>query len=125
MVRSDITCIEIPEITALSNLVVGVRCRIPSIRSEVILLCVYRQHNAGSAGWASIVAAIDKAHSFGLPLIACGDFNAHHSLWSGAGVRASDAGIKLYDLCTRLDLSVLNSDMSRGLPGNPIDRSER
>jgi hypothetical protein len=96
-----------------SSHVLAVQVRLP--KQSMLILAVYVQERAGSAGRKAVWQSLEAAARTGLPFVAIGDYNAHHPQWSEPP-SSSDAGEELEQLCADHSLRVLNCTHCLGEP---------
>src|SRR4051794_12401068 len=86
-----------------------VEARLPGMRGNTVIGVVYgrRQANLWSLTAEAIQRAADYCTAQHCSLLLLGDFNARHTSWGDA--KDSVEGNRLVSLCTRLDLTVLNT----------------
>jgi hypothetical protein len=98
-------------------------CKLPDRRNLLVGVC-YFQHALGAAGFDDLIASLHRASATGRPFLAVGDFNSYHESW---GLDKSDSfGKQLFNLCSDLQLTVLNSIFCPGVitRPNPVANSD-
>ena len=106
-VRANIPCSLATDITGDSGgSVLFVRIMLPGVGLTVLGVC-YRRPIPSSPCLARILAATKRALASHMPVLLCGDFNAHHESWSRG--LANPAGRQVRSFCDVHDLTVLNS----------------
>jgi endonuclease/exonuclease/phosphatase family metal-dependent hydrolase len=106
-VRSNIPCSLAADITGDGGAsVLFVRIMVPGVGLALLGVC-YRRPIPSSPCLGLILTATKRALATHMPVLLCGDLNAHHESWS-RGV-ANPAGRQLRAYCDVHDVSVLNS----------------
>ena len=106
-VRSNIPCSVAADITGDGgDSVLFVRLMIPGVGLTLLGVC-YRRPIPSSPCLARILAATKRALATHMPVLLCGDLNAHHESWSRG--LPNPAGRQLRTFCDVHDVSVLNS----------------
>lgn len=105
-VRSNVPCSLAADVTGdAGNSVLFVRIMLPGVGLTLLGIC-YRRPLPSSPCLARIFAATKRALALHMPVLLCGDLNAHDSSWSRRS--SNPAGRHVRTFCDVHDLSVLN-----------------
>src|SRR5665647_2525909 len=103
--RANVPCSAAPDIDGGAANIIFVRVQLPGIGLTLLGVC-YRRPSPPASSLPPITSACSRALDTHMPVVLCGDFNAHYSSWSRAAT--STAGQRLRDYCDNSGLAVLN-----------------